>query len=98
MSAVPVIGSEWAENEPRDVSRGWTPYHYAIPVVSLVSRKFFSTAETWRTDVNAVAGFADGICAFDPNGVGEIATTAVAFDLKARLCYGFCRYDSARER
>lgn len=51
-------------------------------------REFFSAAETRRADVQAVAGFTNGIRAFDSDGVGEIATTAVAFDLKTRFGYG----------
>lgn len=45
-------------------------------------------AETRGTDVDAVAGFADGICAFDSDGVCEIAATAVAFNLKPGFGYG----------
>ena len=73
---------------------GWISYHYAIWVAAFVSREFSSGAETRRTDVNAVAGFANGVRAFDSDGVGEIATTAVAFDLKPGLCNGCCCLES----
>lgn len=66
-------------------------YHYAIFVAAFVPGKFPAAAETGGTDVDAVAGLADGIRAFYPDGVGEIATTAVAFDLEARLCHGYQR-------
>ena len=60
-------------------------------MVASVPREFFSAAETGRADVNAVAGLANGICTFDSDGVGEIAATAVAFNLEARFRYGCCR-------
>ena len=67
---------------------GWPSYHDAVRVVAPVSRELFPVAKTGWTDVNAVARFADGICAFDSNRVGEIAATAVALDLKTRLGNG----------
>ena len=73
----------------------WTPYHYAICVVTLVPRKFSAAAKARRTDVDTVAGFADGICAFDSDGVGEVTATAVAFDLEPRFRHGCERF--ARE-
>lgn len=68
--------------------RWWTWYHYSIGVVTFVPAKFLSAAETGRTDVQAVAQLADGIGAFYSDGVGEIATTAVAFDLKTGFGHG----------
>lgn len=65
------------------------PYHYAIWVVASVPGEFPAVAEAGGTDVDAVAGLADGICAFYPDRVGEIATTAVAFDLETRLGDGY---------
>jgi hypothetical protein len=57
-------------------------------VVAPVPCKLLSAAEAGGADVDAVAGFADWICAFDSDRVGEIAAAAVAFDLEARLCHG----------
>ena len=57
-------------------------------MVAPVPRKLLSAAEAGGADVDAVAGFADRICAFDSDRVGEIAAAAVAFDLEARLCHG----------
>jgi hypothetical protein len=83
MNEVPVIGGERVESE-----HGWTSYDYAIGVVTLVRCELSSAAETRRTDVDAIARFADWIRAFDSNRVGEIATTAIAFYLETRFCYG----------
>lgn len=87
MSAVPTIGFE---SRIRDASPEWATYYNSIRVVTLVLRELFPATETRRADVNAVPRFANRICAFDSNGVGEIAATAVAFDLEARLSYGCC--------
>ena len=66
-------------------------HHDAIRVIASVPRKFLSVAETGGTDVDTVAGLADGICAFDSDGVGEIAAAAVALDLETRLRHGWWR-------
>jgi len=70
---------------------GWTSYHDAVGVVAPVSRELFPVAKTGWADVNAVSRFADGICAFDSNRVGEIAATAVALNLKTRFGNGCSR-------
>jgi hypothetical protein len=67
-------------------------------VVTFVPPEFFSAAETGGTDVKAVAGFANGIRAFDSDGVGEIATAAVAFDLKTGFSHGCGSLLVRRER
>ena len=67
----------------------WVSYHYAIRVVTPVPGEFFAAAKTRRTDVNAVAGFAEGISAFDSDGVGEITATAVALDLETGFGNGW---------
>jgi hypothetical protein len=76
------------ESEIGDTPLERAAYHDAIRVVTLVLRELFPVAKTRRTDVNAVVRFANGMCAFDSDGVGEIAATAVAFDLEPRFCYG----------
>jgi len=70
----------------------WIPYHYAICMVTFVPRKFFPAAKTRGTDVNAIAGFTNGICAFDSDGVCEITATAVAFDLETGFGHGYGRF------
>ena len=67
--------------EIRDASLEWATYYNAIGVVTLVPREFFPTTETCRAYVDAVSGLANVIRAFDSHGAGEIAVTAVAFDL-----------------
>lgn len=82
-----MIGGERAENNGQRLGS----YHDAVWMIASVPREFFSTAETRGTDVDAVAGLAGRIRTFDSDRVGEIAATAVAFDLETRLRYGCSR-------
>ena len=43
--------------------------------------KLLATAKASWTDVDAVAVLTRLVCTFDPDGVGEVAFAAVAFDL-----------------
>jgi hypothetical protein len=68
-----------------------SPYHYAIWMAASVPRELPAAAEAGGADVDAVAGLADGVRALYPDGVGEIAAAAVAFDLETGLGDGWRR-------
>jgi hypothetical protein len=63
-------------------------YHNPIAMSPFVLAKLTPATEARRTNVNAISCFADRVCAFHSNGVGQIACARIALGLNAGLIDG----------
>ena len=62
-------------------------YDDTIRVCPLVLTEFLALSITPRTNIDALAGLARRIGAFDSNGVCEVTAAAIAFNVETRFIY-----------
>ena len=53
----------------------------------LMGLKLLPSTETCRADIDSVACFTHRVGTFDTNGMSQVANTAIALDIEARLIH-----------